>query len=354
MIQVPKIQDKLYKLVGLRQPFNPALPVLDADNKTSRSGYIVNDNPLVKLDYLKDTQDFVDISDTQFNTLLRNMQRDSIASIANVVFNDADYIDRNLLFKKAINKVDVTTLTDGFVGWGVELDDKKNVAFEITRILLNFQGTGDFKLLLFNTSQDTPIFEKVITISSTHQEVQLNWVIDNSADTYKGDYYLGYLTTGLTIQPFDREFENADVKSIITHMHFRRIEVVGHNTETLWDIDDNEGLSDDIGLNPDITVYDDFTDLILQNERLFAEAINLDFQINFMSTYTASLRSNKEQRKSMDLINRVLLEINGQRGERRIVGLAEKLFISTTQIKKEVKKLKEGYFSEGIFVSTIS
>jgi len=354
VFQVTKIQDALYKLVGLRQPFSPDLPVLDADNLTSRSGYIVNDNPLVKLDYLKDSQDFVDISDTQFNTLLRNMQRDSISSIANVVFNDADYIDRNLLFKNAMNKVDVSVLPDGFVGWRIEVDDKKNVAFEITRILLNFQGTGDFKLLLFNTSKDIPLFEKVITISSTHQEVQLNFVIDNSADTYKGEYYLGYLTAGLTIQPFDREFENADIKSNITHLHFERIEVVGHNTETLWDIDDNDGLSDDIGLNPDITVYEDFTDLIVQNEKLFAEAINLDFQISFLSTYTSSLRSNRNERKAMDLINRVLLEINGQFGERRIIGLKDQLFRSITQIKEEVKKLKEGYFSEGIFVSTIS
>ena len=189
MFNISIVTTGLLGLVGYRQPFDPAFTTLNAANLTSRSGLIVNDAAFAKLEYLKDAQDFDAISDVDFNTFLQNKQKESIINVCNAVFNESVYIDKQVLYKNAFNKVDTETLPDGFVCFEIEVTQKKNVAFEIKRILLDFDGTGDIELLLFNTAQKAPLFTKVITITSDHQAEELGWVIDNLVDTYKGEYY---------------------------------------------------------------------------------------------------------------------------------------------------------------------
>ncbi|HDZ04837.1 hypothetical protein LCGC14_0370740 [marine sediment metagenome] len=356
MFNPTKVTTDLSGLVGYRQPFNPDFSIVDANNLLSSSGYFVNDNPFAKIEYLKDTQDYSGISDVDFNTFLSQLIDTSIVDVCNSVFNEADYIDKNLLFINAQNRIDTVALPNGFVGFQIRVSNEKNIAFEITRILLDFKTTGTFKLLLFNTSFTTPIFEKEITITTDHQEEVLNFRVDNSDTTYKGEYYLGYLTDGLTITPFEREFESADIQSQFTHLSLRRIFVPGHNTETMFDLDDEESLESSIGLNPDIMVFDDFTDLIKQNKQLFSRAIQLKAQINALTNYLASLRSNKNERKTDELIVRITQEIEGQNQEGllRISGLRPMLFGEIASIRKQIAKLREGYGNVRMTVDTMT
>ena len=61
----------LYGAVGVRQPFNAAYAIIDAANQVSRSGLFVTDNPICKVEFLKDSQDYNDITDADFNLLSR-------------------------------------------------------------------------------------------------------------------------------------------------------------------------------------------------------------------------------------------------------------------------------------------
>jgi len=166
--------------VGWNQPFDPASPVLDTANKTATSGYRFDENSFVKIKAIKDTQDYPNISDEQFNTLLKTIQDTAIANTLNSVFDQPDFIDRQVLYPYANNKVNTESLPIGFVGYEIEVDNEKDMAFEITRCILEFQGLGDVKLLLFNSAKSTPIQSKIITITSSVQEVVLNWRVDNS------------------------------------------------------------------------------------------------------------------------------------------------------------------------------
>ena len=56
----------------------------------------------------------------------------------------------------------------------------------------------------------------------------------------------------------------------------------GHNTNTLFDLTTTDGNSLATGLNPDITVFEDYTDLILNNKKLLSYAILLDMQIKMI------------------------------------------------------------------------
>lgn len=357
MFRVGKISEELYKLVGLRDPFNPDYAILDADNKTSRSGYYVTDNPFVEIRTIKESQEYKDISDLDFNLYLKRLQQSSIINVCNRVFNRSDYLDRNLLYVYSNNKVAQESLPDGFVGYKIRTSDTKNIAFKIKRVLLEFDTTGDIDLILLHTSNPTtPIQTQTITITDKIQEFVLDWDVDNVDTTHRGCYYLGYIKSGVSPVPFKREYNYADVMSSFAHLSIEKVKVLGHATATMFDMEDEEALSEDIGINPDITVYEDFTDLITQNEMLFARAIMLDMTIEILRTQINSTRSNTEKRQASSNAARIMAEIEGQTGDGvlTITGLRPTLASELSQLAVEINKIKMGYFNNAIRCTTLT
>ncbi len=359
MFNKVKIEADLYGIVGFRQPYNPDSQVtLDAENLTSRSGRYVTDNPWVKVENIVQTQDYSKIDDVQFNEYLKHQQFASISSVCNAVFNDSDYIDRQLFYQFALNKKNTETLPDGFVGYRMYVSAEKNVAFEITRTQLDFEGAGEVTLMLFNTSKKDPIQTKKITITDSFQVEPLNWVVDNTDGTYKGDYYLGYLSNDPdlgTLKPYKRDYDRSNYESNISCIYWEQIYFSGVSDPELPDLTTVKGTAQYCGVNPDITVFNDYTDMINQNQRLFGYAIYLDFCIRLISIPLSSTRSNNGQRRSDATTVRMLQEIDGQTEDRavKVTGLRPMFMGEIKRLSKEIDKLKEGYFGGYITVTTL-
>jgi hypothetical protein len=355
MFNTTIVENKVNGIVGCKQPYDPNYDIVDSDNQASRSGYFVTDLPLAKIKYFKDCQDYESITDANFNTILSNLQRSAISNVCNEVFTTEDFQDRNVFYKNANNNIDAAVLTDGFVGFRLELANEKNIAFEIPRVILDFKDTfGAFTLYLFNTGDPNPIHSKTITITEQHQVEELNWTVDNSGDTYKGDYYIGYNKTVTTPVPFKRNYGNANVLSSITGIDITPMQIVGHSTGVLFDLTSETGLSENIGVNPDIIVYDDYTDFIVQNQRLFARAIQLEMGINMINECISSSRVNRNKRVSESVIVRMLQTIDGVDTDSiKITGLASKLSGAIKTIKQEIDKLKKGFLGGRIMVETL-
>jgi len=346
------ISQALYGIVGLRQPFDTENAILETRNTTSRSDLYITDNAYVKVPYLKATQDNAEITDANFNDLLENMQKSSIQKVMSAVFSQSDYIDRNVLYRYAGQKVETDVLPFGFVGYKIQVCEEKNIAFEISRVMLDFEGTGAIELMLFNTGKKTPLFIKEIDITTDHQSEQLDWKVDNSGDTYKGDYYLGYISTGISVQPYKRNYQRSIEMSSYTYLDIDKICVPGHAGNQLFDVRTVGFMNEDTGLNPDITVYEDFTDLIIQNESLFATAIYYEFIIAAIQIYAATTRSNRLERLTEQFICRAVMEVEGSGSDGLIKGIRPVLKSEMVQLAKEVKNLKEGYFGTSITVYT--
>lgn len=356
MINPVLLSQRLTGLVGFRQPYNPSYQVLDAGNQVSRSGYYITDNPFVKIESIKDSQDYRDIADADFNTWLRNKLSTSIVNVANTVFNESDYIDRQLIYRHALNKFDLNAgvntyqLPAGFLNYWLKPSGEKDIAFKINRVFLEFDGTGDITLYLFNTANlRVPLQSKTVNINNEPlKEVALDWTCDNAAQGkgYKGDYYLGYFSAGMTLQPFKREYREAIIMSNIAELDYIRA-----NFPTFTQLSDPFDLmkfSTYIpynGVNPDITVYEDYTDLIIQNEKLFARAIQLDCQISLLSETVASVRSNRTERISNQYVAQIMAQIEGETGEGnvKVKGLRPQLYGAIGSIRKELRKLQDGY-----------
>ena len=356
MFDVSKIKSSLSGLVGFKQPFNPEYAMVDANNLLSESGYYVNSNPFAKIEYIKDCQDYSKISNEDFNIVLSDIVHNSAVNVINQVFTDSSYIDRQILYKYALNKNETDVLPNGFIGYRIEIDDTKSVAFKITRVLLDFEGTGDITLLLFNSAQKAVLKSQVVTIASDHQEIVLDWVLDDTDTIYKGEYFIGYIKgDGFPLTPYKRNYENSDIMSYVTHLDIDKVITPNHATNTLFDLSKVEFLNENTGLNLDISVYDDFTDLIIQNRFIFSRAIFLSAVINSLQIYMSSLRSNRNERQADELYKKVLVEVEGTRSGDNIIsvkGLRPQLLSEISDIKREITKIKEGYIGNGYSVIT--
>ena len=114
--------------------------------------------------------------------------------------------------------------------------------------------------MLFNSSKKEPLKTETVTINSDHQEVVLNWVLNDTETIYKGDYFVGYIKDEtFALSPFERSYENSDIMSTITHLNIEKIRVDDHSDSTLFDLNDVQFLEESTGLNLDISVYDDYT-----------------------------------------------------------------------------------------------
>ena len=354
MFDVTKTQQGLTGLVGIRQPYDPAYQKIDATNLASRSGRFLNDISNFKVKYFIDTQDYKDISDPDLNSLIREVQDSSISMVCSAVFGDESYIDRNVIYSYAANRTTLETgMVNGFVGYKIVPSLTKNVAFKITDVRLEFSGTGNLTLLMFSSSENAPIFSKVVAISSTSQVEALDWVIDNTTTGYKGEYYFGYIYDG-TLIPFKRDYEFSNIQNNISELSIQKEQVVGADGVAIFDLSTAVGLSGNTGLNPDITVYDDFTDLILQNEHLFGHAVQLQWAILIMQGYVNSSRSNRNERMSHESML-VLQTLEGSASDARVpvVGLRKLLGVELSSIRKAFQELRDGYFGGRIQTITL-
>jgi len=348
MFDKVKIETGLKGLVGYRASLDPDFFVLTPDNLQSDSGYYVNDNPFAEIEAYRSTINYASIDEIGFNTKLSQLTNSAITSVCSAVFQDKDnpdFIDRQLQFKNATNKVNLETLPSGFICEKICIDKKNSVAVEISRVLLDFDGTGDITLYLYNTNSITPVKTQLITITSDHQEVVLNWKLDNTDGFNGGDWYIGYYNDSLTVTPFKRDYNNASLESVITHVYLEKTNVPNHVAPNIWDLTKDEGMSETTGLNLDISVYYDYTDLIIQNKYLFADAINLEAAIRMLNQFKSSLRSNKNQRLAGANLTDIETTIEGQTSDKyqKVTGLRPMLGKQLELIKRKIDTLVMGY-----------
>jgi hypothetical protein len=343
MFDKTKVEQGLSGLVGYRASLDPNFFTLDSINLQSDSGYYVNDNPFAEIEAYKETINYAGIDEVGFNTKLSQLTNSAITSVCNAVFSDKDnpaFVDRQLQFKNATNKVDLESLPIGFVGEKICVEKKNSLAVDLTRVFLDFQGTGDITLYLYNTNSISPIETKTVTITSDHQEVLLNWKIDNL-----GDWYIGYYSDGLAVTPYKRDYNNASYESNITYVYIEKTLVKNHTAPNIWDLQLDEGMSETTGMNLDVSVYYDYTDLIIQNKFLFADAINLETAIRMLNQFKGSLRSNKGQRISGENLTQIETAIEGQTSDKyqKVTGLRPSLGKQLDLIKRKIDTLVMGY-----------
>lgn len=358
MFNISNIQTEFQGLVGIRPTLNPDFDVL-TDFATSESGLFLDDVEHYKTEYWVKNQDYIDATTEQLNDKMAEIEKSVISSVMHQVFIKPSYTDKNRLFVNpfSTNETEIQINDQNqFYGYKLDLLHDKNVAVKITKLLLEFSGEGDVEIGLYHSTLRDPITTETVTIALTDdymKQVAVDWVIDGSTTPYKGFYFIGYYKPNNTLAPYKREYEIADTMSCFSQIEIERITI----NPDFTNLENIENVSEHNGLNLDLIVYDDYTDLIIQNKFLFARAIQLQWAMQVMTSYIVSLRSNREQRIASDLVNITLLAIDGQRGlgTQRVVGIREMIVGQIQDLQKTLKELREGYFGEddGLTVTTV-
>jgi hypothetical protein len=353
MFDVNLIKQELKGLVGFRQPTNPKFAILDTENQDSKSGLYVTDNPYAKIEYIKANVDYERATNPQLNQILKRMLDTSAINICSQVFNDDDFIDRNHVYSATQNKTEELVLPIGFVGYRINIDSSKNIAFRINRVILELVQAGSLELLVFNSNIKEPIKKIDIIYSSFYHSTSTDLLI-NDLGFYKGSFFIGFVNDG-SINTYKKNYYDSINKNSLKHLTIINTVIEGYSGTQLFDLDDSEEFSDYCGFNLDITVLEDFTDFIVVNKFLFARAIYLDCIISCLNTYAATLRSNGDERSSSELYARIMVEIEGTRPDDNVIsirGLRPQIVYEISQIREQIFKLKDGFFGKGYFVDT--
>ena len=359
MINVAKIQSGLKGLVAVRQPLNPVNDVLEATSYVSKSELFLDDVEHFNFEFWKDCQNYAEATDDDYQAKWEQLEGSILNNVMAQVFNKPSYIDRNLIYSNPFDRNELITIsTDStqFYGYEIKISDKKNIAFCISSVKIegkSIGGVGDLVVQLFHSSQDEPIKEQTITTTDdgTLQTVQLDWYIDMSDNYYKGQFYLGYYVPEFIFSPYERNFERSNLMNTIQELCIRRIERLGDFT-SLEDMDTSDQHN---GLNFDITVYTDYTDLIVQNQFMFAKAIQLQWVSSILAMIVSSNRSNRNERVGKEMISLIMLTLEGQNGFglQKVKGLREQVAGELARLQIEMDKLTNGYLPQEFVNDTI-
>jgi len=343
-----KIQAAFVGLVGIRQPFDPAYQKLDVSFESSSSDLYLDDVTNYKTEFWIDTQDYKDISDADLSLRMGQIRDGAVSSVMSQIFTESSYIDRNKLYSQTFDRQNVITQqgdAQTFYGYEIIAGQEKNLAFKITKCTLEMVGAGDITIELYNSSKLEPLFSQVVTIGAgtSLEEVELNWIVDSTEIPYKGSYFLGYYKNS-NVQPIDRNYEGGDLMNSIKGLDIERMMI----QDDFLNLASLSYESDHNGLNFDITTYYDYTDLVLQNEFLFAKALQLTWAMTIMLSYSSSFRINGKERISKELIASIIRSIEGQKGKDvlRIIGVRELLAGELTRLREEIDKVRFGYFND--------
>lgn len=346
MIQADIINTKAVGIVGWRQSTRTGTPVVTVANIASASGlYFQMANGLVTVDNIKACVDDEAISDANLNTYLADIVKGALTDICHKIFSEDDHLDTGHLFKYE-NKF-TETLTNGtdFVGFEFDLSKRNDLSVILNNVILEFDGVQSVKVLLFNSQKN--VFydsETIATVANTAKITPVDWRLNDLE--YGGKWYVGYLRSALVSKAIKRNFQLSNLQTSFPGVSIRPVRVDSWNAETMFDPSVIIYSSDTWGMNFNLSVYKDFTQIILSNLNRFAKALQLQVCVNVVDLISNTVRSNKNERLAKKY---AILELDGNRNNPNLpehVGLIK-------QLDREIRRLKETYYPKGIISVTV-
>lgn len=346
MIQATVINDIAVGVVGWKQPTLTGSPVVGATNLASSSGlYYQMGSGLCTINNIKEVVDDSAISDANLNTYLSDLSKNALNDVCHAIFSDDDHIDTGLLFKHENKFSETLDNATDFVGFEIDLSKRNDLSLIINSVILELNAIDTVKVLLFNSQVSASYkSQSVTTVANTAKHTSVNWSLNDLE--YGGKFYIGYLRSALTGKAVKRNFQLSNLQTSFSDVCIRPIRVPLWNSETMFDPSTIVYESDTWGMNFNISIYEDYTQIVKSNINRFAKALQLQVCANVVDLISNTVRSNKSERLSKAY---ALLELDGNRNNEMFPehkGLLSKL-------SSEVRKLKSTYHPTGIIRATL-
>lgn len=350
MINISTVKTAMIGVNGWKQSLLTGAPTIDAVNLATSSGAYYNQDfsSLVTVDNILNVHEKQGLTSDQVNTLLTDIVKGAASKVLNEIFGDNDFIENNVLFSYPFDFNTTLSNDTSFVGYEITTAKSKDILPILNSVSLVFDGVDTVKLLLFHSSKKEPVKELEITTEADNEVYQAltDWSLPYTNSVKGGEWYVGYLRSGLTAKAYDRDYEQANVINSFLCSRFKPIQITGHDSETLFDIDSIDYTSEYYGLNFDVSSYKSYDSIITQNKNKFSKALGLQVAAIVLDMIINSNRSNNIERSTRD---NAIIQLNGITTETVTdIGILRRL-------QEEIRKLKKSFVeTPKMMVNTIS
>lgn len=352
MYRSAEVIEKLFGRVGFKNSTQVGYTgLIDSANEASKSGRFFNGfHALVTVPNLKDVCNIdKDISDSDFNKYLKDLQTDAILSVLDGIFSESDFIEQNIEFDRTDNRLIPILNAHRFVGRRIRVASDPTRSVKINSISLSFNGVVTFPLYLFDNVKKAPLWSQDVTTGADNQvvitpedDLILNYLTEASKS---GLYWLGYFQDDLGgVQAYDEYpycYNNGKCygSDFVECLPAPGNDIVRFNPYIT---------SRTNGLNVEFSSFVDFTEMITRNPGLFDKAIGLQLAAKVVEQIIHSTRSNDNQRVGETGSATIYAELNQD------IATQDQPYSSglRNQLKQELKRLKCNFFPKQKAVST--
>lgn len=235
---------------------------------------------------------------------------------------------------------------NNFVGFEIVPARSYGVTTSLNRVNLQFTKAGKYKLYVFNSSREEPAYIIEVTKQKNNssewfdlKDINLPYLNENEAG---GSWYIGYLQNELpegsqairkdkdwSKGPCNfcsrKEYASWIAWSKYLEIHPFKVpetEVKTEDSIHLWDIEDNiYDYTTNYGLNLDITVACDISDLLVEQRGLFTDIIAKQVAVDMLRefVYNANVRTNRHSMNASKLD--IMYELDGDSSSLKKSGL---------------------------------
>ena len=314
MIRTDKLKSELYGGVGFRQSPITDYAIVDVDNQQSDSGLFYQDTSgFVTIKNIKECQQAVDISDSDFNAYLKQMQETAIVEVSNkVTFDQSDMIQSITLYPYEKSFKNTIDNNSKFVGFIFEPRHSLDKLARINFIELCLNESITFNLYVYNSNlPETPVKTIPITTVANQATIVSTDIYLSDSELYKGGtFYLGYFQDDLnTAKAFKKDHDLSNYEVLTKCFNSRAVSLDYSGSRIDVESVNNESIS--FGLNAGVNIYMDYTELIIRNKNLFYNAIQLQMAEKVLNIIQSTTRSN-DSTHNLDInLNGVLFDLYG-------------------------------------------
>lgn len=330
MYSASEIKAGLIGLVGWRQNYDPAGEQLSSLTTSTTGLYFNDEHPLLNIENLLSlAPDFDKITSpaTDFTGWLQEKTEAGIIRALNAWINlkvklgtGNNLLERDILFKNANRQFDKDTNSGEIVGLEVKPQDSRGLVYRIERIGLQFDTDQDITVYLFHSEDTTP--EQSVTVTYAGGG-GLQWETVDWELSHTGAYYIVYDQSQISGQSINGVYDHysmiPDSRAQYYFPSNKFFTAVGLNvndstatTSALWDIADNAyTVSTNYGLNLDINVQCDYTELILEQKDLFATIIAKQVAIDLLHEIALNATARVNRHEANIDAKQVMFDING-------------------------------------------
>lgn len=351
--QLTNVLNALTSRLGWLQPTRPEVLTISSPNTISNSGRYFNDgsfHAIVDPYIIQQVQPDIQISATNFNTLLLRLQQSAILRALNGVFNKREILERKLLFERFGRQdyPDVPQQVPTFVGVRLLAPRDFDRTMQVDSITLFFNGNASFNFYLFHDTQPgSPVASIPVTAIGGQQTViNLNqFTLNYSQFNKSGFYYLGYfqqdLPTGVMgmneiIEKFNPAFEFGVIPIELPQLPTGP----GISLDNV-NVNNVSFTIKTHGFNLQLSAFRDHTQSILMSPYLFDELIGLEVASMVIEMIQMTTASNLTQRISKEASMQLFKDLNADESkglgdfQPQVAGIKSMIRREVTRVKNE-------------------